>query len=126
MIKLKPCPFCGNEEPVIKIKTLSDGKCDYDVKYIVCEICGARTMERICDGYYGGFCSDYDIAALWNKRANNDVDFLYLCDRKACENCHDECNHTSDIEHAIHRDGLNSRKFMLVRDKSHTGLFEID
>lgn len=26
---------------------------------------------------------------------------LYLCDRKACEHCEPECNHTSKIEHAI-------------------------
>ena len=26
---------------------------------------------------------------------------LYLCDRLKCENCHNECKHTSDITHAI-------------------------
>lgn len=25
---------------------------------------------------------------------------FYVCDRKKCEKCHDECRHTSDIEHA--------------------------
>lgn len=25
---------------------------------------------------------------------------LYLCDRRACETCHTECNHTEDIRHA--------------------------
>lgn len=25
----------------------------------------------------------------------------YICDRKKCENCHDYCYHTTDIEHAV-------------------------
>lgn len=41
---------------------------------------------------------------------------LYLCDRKACENCHEECKHTSDIRHAInfeqyHADGVEAGDF---------------
>lgn len=41
---------------------------------------------------------------------------LYLCDRKACENCHEECKHTSDIRHAInfeqdHADGVEVGNF---------------
>jgi len=29
------------------------------------------------------------------------MDILYLCDRKACEQCNPECQHTKDIYHAI-------------------------
>lgn len=41
---------------------------------------------------------------------------LYLCDRKACENCHEECKHTSDIRHAVnfeqdHADGVEVGNF---------------
>jgi hypothetical protein len=25
---------------------------------------------------------------------------LYLCDRRACDECHTECDHTDDIRHA--------------------------
>lgn len=35
-----------------------------------------------------------------NYRPCND-DVFYLCDRKACNNCHEECKHTSDIRHAV-------------------------
>lgn len=27
---------------------------------------------------------------------------FYICDRKRCENCYDECRHTSDASHAAH------------------------
>ena len=41
---------------------------------------------------------------------------LYLCDRKACENCSDICKHTSDIRHAVnfeqdHADGVETGDF---------------
>lgn len=41
---------------------------------------------------------------------------LYLCDRKACENCSDICKHTTDIRHAInfeqdHADGVEVGNF---------------
>ena len=55
-----------------------------------------------------------------------DFDVLYICDRKACENCHEECMHTSDIEHAIHRYDLHGRTFQLIeRDNNHKGFFEV-
>ena len=28
---------------------------------------------------------------------------LYLCDREQCEKCRDDCEHTTDINHAILR-----------------------
>ena len=55
-----------------------------------------------------------------------DFDVLYICDRKACENCHEECMHTSDIEHAIHRYDLHGRTFQLIEsDNNHKGFFEV-
>lgn len=33
--------------------------------------------------------------------------FLYICDRKQCENCSDECKHTSNILHAVNNDARN-------------------
>lgn len=36
---------------------------------------------------------------------------LYLCDREACEYCSNECKHTSDITHAIHKDTLSCSLF---------------
>lgn len=67
-IKLKSCPFCGNDAAAIKTKTVQDGYCHYTVKYVACEHCGVRTMERICDGYYGGSWSDKEAANDWNRR----------------------------------------------------------
>lgn len=54
-----------------------------------------------------------------------DFDILYLCDRKACENCHEECRHTPDIKHAVHRYTLNGRKFQVVQDVYCKALFEV-
>ena len=55
-----------------------------------------------------------------------DFDVLYICDRKACENCYEECMHTSDIEHAIHRYDLHGRTFRLIEgDNNHKGFFEV-
>lgn len=39
------------------------------------------------------------------------VNILYLCDRKACENCSSYCEYTTDINHAIHKDSLDGREF---------------
>ena len=41
---------------------------------------------------------------------------LYICDRKACENCNKECKHTTDIRHAVnfeqyHADGVEAGDF---------------
>ena len=41
---------------------------------------------------------------------------LYLCDRKACENCSGICKHTTDIRHAVnfeqyHADGIETGDF---------------
>lgn len=67
-IKLKPCPFCGKDAAAIKTRSVSDGYCHYEVKYVTCEWCGVRIMERVCDGYYGGNWSDEEAADDWNRR----------------------------------------------------------
>lgn len=40
------------------------------------------------------------------EREKTEVQVLYICDGKACNNCsswmEDGCHHTSDIEHAAH------------------------
>ena len=45
-----------------------------------------------------------------------DFKILFLCDRKACEDCHEECRHTSDIEHAEHRYDLHGRIFQFLEE----------
>lgn len=52
------------------------------------------------------------------------INILYLCDRKQCENCSDVCKHTSDINHAIHKDTLNGRLFEYTVIGEGTGFFE--
>ena len=53
-------------------------------------------------------------------------DVLYICDRQACENCYEECMHTSDTEHAIHRYEFDGRTFQLIEgDNNHKGFFEV-
>ena len=66
-VELKNCPFCGGNA-TIKTKSLNDGYCGYYVKCIMCENCGIQTRERTCDGYYGEYCSDEEIAEIWNRR----------------------------------------------------------
>ena len=38
------------------------------------------------------------------------VRYAYLCDRKQCKNCHDYCHHTTDIDHAVNRENIESGK----------------
>ena len=52
-----------------------------------------------------------------------DFDILYICDRKACENCYEECKHTNDIEHAVNRYCFNGRMFQFVEGGNRTGFF---
>lgn len=55
---------------------------------------------------------------------------LYLCDRKACENCSSECKHTTDIRHAInfqqyHADGVEAGDFWEKEPVSFSGTYPI-
>lgn len=64
---LKPCPFCGGEAE-IRNDTRQDGNHYYSVIYVECSKCGARTLEKISDGYFDEYCSNEEIAELWNAR----------------------------------------------------------
>lgn len=65
---LKPCLFCGGKAR-ISDAIRPDGHCSYRVKFVQCTQCHAKTEERTCDGYYGDWCTDEEIADLWNRRA---------------------------------------------------------
>ena len=65
--ELKPCPFCGSRARIEERSKL-DGYCHYTVKFVQCTQCHAKAEERICDGYYGEYCTDEEIAELWNRR----------------------------------------------------------
>lgn len=67
---LKYCPFCGSKNIMIDttLHPLADGWF-YKTKFVKCEKCGARSAEKICDGYDGKTCSDEEIAELWNMRS---------------------------------------------------------
>lgn len=46
------------------------------------------------------------------------TDILYLCDREACEKCHDECDYTVDINHAANftRKNSETRDYYIEKD----------
>lgn len=63
-IKLKPCPFCG-EQAVIHV---GDGVC------VICKKCGCRTRS-LADGIYQvkpGGGAIYRVIDIWNRRADNE------------------------------------------------------
>lgn len=68
---LKPCPFCGSIARIEERK-LPDGYVSFMVKFVQCTECRSKTDERICDGYYNQYCSDEEIAELWNRRVKED------------------------------------------------------
>ena len=37
-------------------------------------------------------------------------EILYICDRKKCEDCFEECRHTSDKDHAVNPE-FDRRRF---------------
>lgn len=61
-INLKPCPFCGNEKPVIMTRRGADGFRDYF--YVLCDYndggCGASGQWN----HYPDFAAE-----AWNQRA---------------------------------------------------------
>lgn len=65
--QLKPCPFCGGKAEITNV-TESDGYCHYETVKVKCTQCHASTITKTSDGYYGLYCSDEEIAGLWNQR----------------------------------------------------------
>ena len=70
--QLKPCPFCGGKAHIRNV-TENDGRVYYETVCVLCEDCGAQSIRKISDGYYGSYCSDSycsdeEIAELWNRR----------------------------------------------------------
>jgi hypothetical protein len=67
MNELKKCPFCGGEAGIIE-NVKGDCNILYRAKQVKCMGCGIGTDERICDGYYGLYCTDEEISEAWNTR----------------------------------------------------------
>ena len=61
--QLKQCPFCEG-----KAHIRNDGYTYYETVCVLCEDCGAQSVQKISDGYYGCYCSYKEIAELWNRR----------------------------------------------------------
>ena len=61
--QLKPCPFCGG-----KAHIRNDIYTYYETVCVSCEGCGAQSIRKISNGYYGKHCSYKEIAELWNRR----------------------------------------------------------
>lgn len=58
---------------------------------------------------------------------DNKLKVAYVCDRKACEKCSDECSHTHDLEHALHKNDLQGRIFRCINDSNGViGFFEME
>lgn len=64
---LKSCPFCGGRARIEERERI-DGPMHYTVKFVQCTSCHCKTDEQISDGYYGKYCSDEEIANIWNQR----------------------------------------------------------
>lgn len=41
----------------------------------------------------------------------------YLCDRKKCEVCHEECRHTLDIRHAVNFRRVHADKYIEMEEE---------
>lgn len=67
MTDLKPCPFCGGEARIYK-QMRSDPPCHYMVYLAICDMCGCRTKDYTCDGYYGETFEQKDVIESWNRR----------------------------------------------------------
>ena len=71
--QLKPCPFCGGKAHIRNV-TENDAHVHYETVCVLCEDCGAQSIRKISNGYYGKQCSDEEIAELWNRRVKESED----------------------------------------------------
>ena len=71
--QLKPCPFCGGKAHIRNV-TENDGRVYYETVGVLCEDCGAQSIRKISDGYYGKHYSYEEIAELWNHRVKESED----------------------------------------------------
>lgn len=71
--QLKPCPFCGGKAHIRNVRE-NDGRVYYETVCVLCEDCGAQSIRKISDGYYGKHCSYKEIAELWNRRVKESED----------------------------------------------------
>ena len=71
--QLKPCPFCGGKAHIRNV-TETDRRISYETVCVLREDCGAQSIRKISDGYYGKHCSDEEIAELWNHRVKESED----------------------------------------------------
>lgn len=71
--QLKPCPFCGGKAHIRNVRE-NDGRVYYETVCVLCEDCGAQSIRKISDGYYGKHCSYKEIAELWNHRVKESED----------------------------------------------------
>lgn len=68
-IKLLPCPFCGGSAK-IRVDKRNNGEVSYSIKSVQCTECLASTMVCFDGGYRDLFCSDEEIAEMWNRRVS--------------------------------------------------------
>lgn len=61
---LKPCPFCGNREPMYRYETVRVYNTFYSADYVACTECGCRTRSSIDNGK----CL---ARKAWNRRVSN-------------------------------------------------------
>ena len=60
------------------------------------------------------------------REREREIDIFYICDRKACANCHEECRHTGDISHAVNRNRLDVAMFQCSASDDRIGFFEVE
>lgn len=65
---LKPCPFCGDQSPIMHSSYDTDGS-DATWKFIKCHKCGARTQGKWFS--HGNDCPIFyeEVRDQWNIRA---------------------------------------------------------
>lgn len=67
---LKKCPCCNGAAHHV-VEERPDPPFHFRVRFVECMSCGLRTKEYPSDGFYGVCVTEEQIAALWNRRAND-------------------------------------------------------